>query len=336
MKRERDAADENSRAAGVASRTRFIAPCLATPASRPPAGPQWVTEIKYDGYRIQAHIAAGTVKLLTRSGHDWTGRLGRMRAEVAALPVSSAVIDGEAIVEDVRGRPDFHALQRELKRSESARIALMTFDLLWLDGSDMRQHPLGERKRALAYILGERPAHSLVRFSAHLEDEASEVMRRVCELGLEGIVCKRIDRPYRSGRSGDWIKVKCTVRETFVVGGYVPHKGVHEAVGSLALGYFRGDRLIYAGRVGTGFTAEKAHEIWRTLRAARQKRPPFATAPNREQSADAVWVEPRFAVDIEHRGWTHDDILRHSVFKAFHADVTASEVPPPASLRSSG
>ncbi|MGE0765273.1 MAG: non-homologous end-joining DNA ligase [Hyphomicrobiaceae bacterium] len=313
----------------------FIAPCLAIAVSRPPDGAEWATEIKYDGYRIQAHVAAGTVRLLTRSGLDWTEKLGRVTEELAALHVSSAILDCEAIVQDVRGRPDFHALRREIKKGPAARIALMAFDLLELDGRDMRGCHLLERKRELRRLLEAGPPNGLLRFSDHVTGRAEEMLQSACAHSLEGIVCKRLDRPYRSGRSGDWVKVKCTTVETLVVAGYVPQKGTEEAIGSLSLGFFRDGKLQYAGRVGTGFTADEAHQIWRALQEVRRPISPFDSALDREQSAGAVWVEPRLVVEITHAGWTPDDVLRHSVFKRFCLDRQAADVGPPSSLRPS-
>jgi len=336
MKGMRAVAHEARAEPGGGGYRAFVPPCLATPVTKPPTGRDWIAEIKYDGYRIQAHIASGQVRLLTRSGHDWTEKLGSLPTELADLPVASAIIDGEAIVENADGVPDFHALQREIKKGAAARIALMAFDLLELDGMDMRGRPLRERKRALSDVIGACPGLRLLRFSAHFEDAGDAVMRNVCALGLEGIVCKRANLPYRSGRSGDWVKVKCVVSETFVVCGYVPLRGAEEAVGSLALGYFEDGALRYAGRVGTGFTVAAAHDIWVALQTVRRKRPPFAQPLTREQLANAAWVEPRLAVEITHRGWTQDDILRHAVFTRFRLDLAATDVGVPASRRSSG
>jgi bifunctional non-homologous end joining protein LigD len=332
MKRPREhAIAGGSDAPGEPSRL-FIAPCLATPASNPPVGPQWVYEIKYDGYRVQAHIASGKARLLTRSGLDWTEKLGRVRAELATLGARSAIIDGEAIVEDARGVPDFHALQREIKLGQAAHIVFMAFDILEFDGRDMRERLLPERKSALKQLLGTRPQDALLRFSDHLEGDGGKIFEHVCGLGLEGIVCKRIDRPYRSGRSGDWIKVKCVLVDTFVVGGYAPQKGGDEAVGSLALGFYQAQRLRYAGRVGTGFSVDEAQAIWQVLQTSRRKQPPFDDALDREQKEGVAWVAPHLVVEIAYRGWTHDNVLRHSVFRRFHHDIKPADVGPPASI----
>ncbi len=324
------------RAARAPELSSFIAPCLATAASHPPTGAQWVHEIKYDGYRVQAHIASGEARLLTRSGLDWSDRLGLVRAELAALDARSAIIDGEMIVEDTRGASDFHALQREIKLAAAARIDFVAFDLLELNGCDTRKLLLPERKTELQKLLGVRPAGALLRFSEHIESDGSEVLRHACALGLEGVVSKRIDRPYRSGRSEDWIKVKCVLVERFVVGGYVPQKGADESIGSLVLGYFVDGALRYAGRVGTGFSADEAYAIWHALQAVRRKQPPFDAPLEREQRQGVVWVEPRLVVEIAHRDWTHDNVLRHSAFRRLCLDAVSVEVGTPASLRHSG
>lgn len=308
----------------------FIPPCLATAARRPPGGPHWVYEIKYDGYRAQAHIADGEVRLLTRAGLDWTDRLGRVRAELAAIDARSAVIDGELIVEDARGAPDFQALQRELRSGPTARVVFVAFDLLRLDADNISGRPLLERKAELRRLIT-NPDGGLLRFSDHLVGDGEEILRHVCSLGLEGIVCKRTDRPYRSGRSTDWIKVKCVPSERFVVGGYVEQSGADELVGSLVLGFFRNGQLQYAGRVGTGFSSGESHAIWQALQAVRRARPPFAATLDREQRDGVVWVEPRLVVEVEHRGWTHGNRLRHSVFRGFDRDAAAIDVGPPAS-----
>jgi bifunctional non-homologous end joining protein LigD len=190
----------------------FIKPCLAQEASTPPSGAQWVHEIKFDGIRVQALLAGRTVSLLTRNGLDWTDRLGLVVRELAELKVQNAIIDGEAIVANKSGVADFHGLQCEMRKGARARIVLMAFDLLHLNGVDMRKRPLLDRKSSLRDILGERPS-SLLQFNDHMPGDGQEVLASACKLGLEGIISKRIDRPYRSGRSPDWLKSKCMLND---------------------------------------------------------------------------------------------------------------------------
>jgi bifunctional non-homologous end joining protein LigD len=313
----------------------FVAPSLATLAASPPQGTDWVHEIKYDGYRVQMHVRDGSAVLLTRNGLDWTTKFGKVGAEVRYLDLRAAIIDGEAIVQNDLGVSDFDALQREFKKGAAARIAIVAFDLLMLDGEDWRPRPLLERKSKLKQVLGKRPPGSLLYFGDHMTGAGREMYDRACKLGLEGIVSKRTDRPYRSGRSGDWRKIKCVLTDDLVVIGYVGLKGASEAIGSLVLGYVENRSLHYAGRVGTGFTAAQAHAIWQTLQTIRCPAPPLARALAAVARAGVVWVEPTLVAEVQHRGWTPDNVLRQSAFKTFREDKTASQIGRPESLGSS-
>ena len=208
----------------------FIEPCLATLRSRPPAGANWLHEIKFDGYRIQARIRPRQVKLLTRSGLDWTAKFGiTLAAALADLPVKEAVIDGEVVAEGSGGAPDFSALQDALATGVTERLVFYGFDILYLDGCDLRALPLTDRKAALAAIITKPGA---VRFSEHFEEDGQRLLRHVCLLGLEGVVSKMRDAPYHSGRGKGWIKSKCSNRQEFVVAGYVPSTVSAKAIGS--------------------------------------------------------------------------------------------------------
>jgi bifunctional non-homologous end joining protein LigD len=310
----------------------FIKPCLAQAASEPPSGEEWVHEIKYDGYRVQIHVVAAKVMLFTRTGLDWTRKFGMVVAELEALPVRAAIIDGEAVVENEMGISEFHALERELKKGAAGRILLRAFDLLHLDGDDVRRRPLLERKAMLKTALGERRTSSLLQVSDHMQADGKEVLAGACQLGLEGIVSKRIDRPYRSGRSADWLKAKCLLADAFVVVGYVTSKPASESIGSLALGYYKGRSLIHAGRVGTGFSADQASAIWEALQTIRTEASPLSHALTREQREGIIWVRPALVAQVEYRGWTPDGVLRHSSFKAFRHDKRPATIRSPASL----
>lgn len=311
---------------------RFIAPCLAQPAAVPPTGADWLHEIKYDGYRVQAHIDDGAVRLLTRRGLDWSGRFGRVEREFTRLGVRRAIIDGEAIVQDRRGVADFAALNVELDRGPSSRIAIMAFDLMHCDGRDWRRQPLASRKEKLRSILGRRPAGALLHFSDHMSGDGATLFERTCEMGLEGLVSKRADSPYRSGRLGDWIKSKCVRADPFVIVGYVVSAAASDMVGSLVLGYWDADTLVYAGRVGTGFSARVATALKSLLVPAPP--PPFAAHLTGAQRKGVVWVAPSHVAQVEYRSWTADGILRHASFKDLRRDKPAREIERPASLRS--
>ena len=310
----------------------FFKPCLAQAATEPPSGEDWVHEIKYDGYRIQAHLAASNVSLFTRNAFDWTNKLGDVAGELGKLGVKAAIIDGEAVVQNKSGVSNFHALQRELDKGPKARIALMAFDLLHLEGVDVRRQPLLERKAMLKDVLGTRPKSSLLQFGDHMRGDGKQVFASACKLGLEGIISKRVDRPYHSGRSTDWLKIKCALADAFVVIGYVRSKAASQAIGSLVLGYYDGRTLIYAGRVGTGFSASEAAAIWEALQTVRADDPPLSRRLTREQREGVVWVRPALVAQVEYRGWTPENHLWHSSFKAFRQDKWPSQIGRPASL----
>jgi len=310
----------------------FTSPCLAQARKAPPSGAEWVHETKYDGYRVQALIEGRRVRLLTRTALDWTARFGVVAHELANLGVKDAALDCEAVVLDDNGISRFSALQAELKRGRDARITLIAFDLLHLNGVEVAPLPLGERKQLLEKIVGDcSSAHGLVRTSTHLDGSGAEILKRMCSMGFEGIVSKRLDLPYRAGRNGDWIKVKCVMADPFVVIGYIPSKVAAGMVGSLALGFYDGRRLVYAGRVGSGFTEAEARAMSEGLAAIRADPPKLKTALTPEQCAGLVWIEPRLVAQITYRDVTADGHLRHATFEHFRDDKPARGVArPPA------
>jgi bifunctional non-homologous end joining protein LigD len=286
---------------------RFIPPALATARAKVPAGADYVHEAKLDGYRIQVHLQDGRVALYTRSGLDWSGRLAAVAASVAHLPAGKLVMDGEIVSVDAGGRPNFSALQDDLKRGRNDRMVYYAFDLLHLDGFDTRAAPLVARKRVLGSFLAEASVPGVM-YSEHFVDGAG-LYARASELELEGVVSKRAEAPYRSGRSEDWVKVKCPRRGRFVVVGYVPGAG---GIAALRLGRRDGDQLRYVGKVGTGFTRETAAAVRRQLEAVAVKRSPL-TSPIR--SPDTTWVAPQFEAEITYGHLTNDGLVRHALFK---------------------
>ena len=322
--------------ARAGSTLAFIPPCLARAIDAPPHGNDWIHEVKFDGYRIQAHLQGGRVRLLTRNGHDWTEKLGKVGDDLQTLSVRSAIIDGEAIVQDAAGVADFAALTSELKRGQSTRIVVMAFDLLHLDGADLRERPLLERKATLQRLLERTSMPDLLAYSDHITGAAAAILAKVCEIGAEGIVSKRADRPYRSGRGGDWVKVKCRIVDPFVIIGYVTNTAASEAVGSLVLGYYDGPSLVYAGRVGTGFSARIAAQLWHALQPLVTTAPPLARKLDREQRLGVNWVSPRLVARIEYRAWTDDKILRHATFQGLRGDKAARAIGHPSSQRVPG
>ncbi|MBS0248525.1 MAG: DNA ligase D [Proteobacteria bacterium] len=305
----------------------FVAPCLATLADKAPDSAHWIHEIKFDGYRLQARLDRGKVKLLTRKGLDWTRKFTGIADAVARLPADNAVIDGELVVEDDKGVSSFSLLQQELKSGRQDRLVYYVFDLLYFDGADLRALPLHERKAALAGLVGKAGARSPLRFSESLAEPGPVLLKHACRLGLEGIISKRDDAPYRSGRGHDWLKAKCTGRQEFVIAGFVPSTADNRAVGALVLGVYDRGKLIYAGRTGTGFTQDSARELYRKLRAVQRLRTPFATVPAEERGVRApIWIEPKFIAEVDFRGWTHGDRVRQASFQGLREDKTPTDV----------
>jgi DNA polymerase-1 len=296
---------------------------LPTLKDKPPASRGWVHEIKFDGYRIQAQLADGEAKLLTRNGYDWTPRFARIAVALRKLPVHRIVLDGEMVVQSAAGASDFAALVDDLERGRQDRFVYFAFDLLHLDGFDIVDAPLLERKRVLAALLAEAGAGPIA-YSEHLDVDGDEMFTRAAAMGLEGIVSKRADAPYRSGRSKSWLKVKRVKREAVTIVGY----GLSgERLATLHVARRVGAYHVYAGQVGTGFSGRAAAELQRRLKPLLVEEPavivPTRTARDR-------WVKPALAAEIEYRDITEDRLLRHAAFQSLVEPMEPTPLPEPS------
>jgi bifunctional non-homologous end joining protein LigD len=304
----------------------FVEPSLAAQCERPPSGPKWVHEIKYDGYRIQARIDGGIVKLLTRKNLDWTDRFSSIANALKALSLGSALLDGEIVVEEQNGIASFNGLQADLSAGRQDRMRYHVFDLLYCDGYDLTPATLIDRKRVLQQVLAALPDGSPVRFSEHLDTDGPTMFEHAGRLGLEGIVSKRKDQPYRPGRGEHWLKSKCVERQEFIILGYIPSTVAAGMVGALLLGYREGGKLLYAGRVGTGWSAAQAAALKQDLEKIAAAKPEFAKPLPAGADKGARWCEPRLVCDVQHRGWSADGLIRQSSFKGLREDKSADEV----------
>lgn len=303
-----------------------IEPCLATLVAKPPEASHWAFEIKWDGYRVHVHVEPGGVRIVTRGGHDWTHRFPGIAAAAAALDLGSAILDGEAVVLDERGVSSFAALQQTLGGRGGRRISpeaiFYAFDILYLDGRDLRPRSLEERRSELRAVLADAdPSRALIRLSDEVDGDGGNLLREACRMGLEGIIAKDRRRPYRSGRGTDWLKVKCVASEGFAIVGYEPSPAARGGLGKLLVACREGEELAYVGGVGTGFTDPVARALRQRLDALRRDRPAVELRARR-----VVWVDPVLVAEIEFRGWTGDGMLRHASYKGLRESEDADAI----------
>ena len=300
-------------------------PQLASLISSPPSGADWCHEIKYDGYRIGCRVARGRVTLTSRNGKDWTAAFPEIVEAASRLETTDALIDGEVAVVLPDGRTSFQALQNAASSGlMRGNLVYFVFDLLRLDGADIRQEPLVRRKAQLVSLTGR--ATGRIRYSDHITGDGKAFLAEACRVGLEGIVSKRLDKPYRPGRGSDWVKAKCGRRQEFVIGGFTDPEGTRAGLGALLIGYYASGRLVFAGKVGTGFTHAGALELRRTLDAIAQDDSPFDPLPPRAIARRAHWVRPTLVGEVSFTEWTGDGMIRHPSFAGLRRDKPARDV----------
>jgi bifunctional non-homologous end joining protein LigD len=289
-----------------------IEPCLALLKTTAPAGGEWAFEVKWDGYRLAIHIEPARVRLITRGGHDWTHRFPAIAAAASQLGVATAILDGEAVVLDEQGRSDFGALQRSLggrggKRTSTESI-FYAFDLLYFDGHDLTRTELSVRRHLLEDLI--EGASGAIQLSEEVGGDGARLLENACAIGLEGIVAKHRASTYRSGRTGDWVKIKCVQSESFMVVGYEQSASARGGIGSLLLAGRNGDDWVYVGSVGTGFNTKDAEYLHKTLDKLETKQPIVPL-----KGKNLVFTLPTLIAEIEFRGWTKDGNLRHASYK---------------------
>jgi bifunctional non-homologous end joining protein LigD len=305
---------------------RKVKPQLATLVKAAPAGDDWLNEIKFDGYRMVCHIEGRKVTFSSRNGLDWTARVPHLVQAARGLGVGSAILDGEVVALTTDGSSSFQDLQNAFSENRAGQLVYYVFDLLYLDGRNLMKVPLNERKQLLETVVTN--SQGPIRDAGYIVGQGPEFYDEICKRKLEGIICKRRDRPYVPGRSTDWLKVKCAHREEFVVGGFTRPSGSRIGFGALLLGYYdREHELRFAGRVGTGFNDKTLHDLHQQLAKLEQPESPFADLKGRTGQARGVrWVQPRLVAQVSFSEWTREGHLRHPAYLGLREDKAAKDV----------
>lgn len=327
-------ANELARRAGKLSGARKrkqptdFKPQLATLGTAVPTGDGWIHEMKFDGYRLLAFYEQGGVRLITRNGKDWTHKFPTVANALRALSIEDGILDGEIVYMNEQGVSNFQMLQNTLKRGNDHRVCYYLFDVPHCAGYDLTSTPLGERKQLLSSLLAAagQANDAVVRMSDHIVGRGKEVLANACRLGLEGIISKRAGSSYSQSRASTWVKAKCHQRQEFVICGYTEPTGARIGFGALLLGYYDEDKLVYAGRVGTGFNSDSLRRLHQQLRQRQTRTSPLAEPLSGTKSRGVTWVRPELVCEVEFTEWTDDGLLRHPSFQGLREDKPVDQV----------
>lgn len=305
---------------------QWVPPQLALLEERPPAGDKWLHEVKFDGYRIFSYREKDGLRLVTRNNLDWTAKLNNVAQSVGRLPGQEFILDGEICLLDSEGKASFKLLQQHLKQLDSSPIVYFVFDILYLDGWDLRRVRLIERKRILSEFMSRAFVSSII-YTDHQLGRGGEVFETACSLQWEGVISKHIDSVSTPGRQPSWVKSKCVHEEEFIIVGYTPHSSLSNQIGALLLGQWSISiprKLRYCGKVGTGFSAKERAELFTKL--SREEVSVLNISGMPQRAKNVHWVRPMYVAQIVFTEWTRDRILRHPSFQGLRFDKSASEV----------
>ena len=316
---------KNLPGARKAAMPEFVPPQLATLTDKPPSSDEWFHELKFDGYRLLCHLEGRQVHFWTRNRKDWTAKFANVGKAIKALPVKTAILDGEIVALDSTGRASFQRLQNSINKGGGSGLIFHIFDLIYIEGFNLTHCPLRERKRVLAELLEPLGDTGLLRYSDHIEGNGAQFFKEACKHGLEGIVSKQADSVYESTRSRNWLKIKCIRRQEFVIAGYtLSDKGL--PFSSLVLGFYDRGKLIYAGRAGTGYSNQMRVDLKKKLDKIVVDKRPFEQIPKDPDLRRAVWTEPKFVGEVAFSEWTDEGVIRHPSFQGLREDKKPKDV----------
>ncbi len=302
-------------------------PQLATLVEAAPESDDWLNEFKFDGYRVLVRLKDGHATLFTRAGNDWTSKWASLARACEGLPARQAWLDGEVVALDEAGRISFQLLQNWARAGQKVSLSCYLFDLMYLDGVDLRKSPLAERKQLLRELMQDQPKSGPLLFSEHIQGHGPEVYAQVCANQMEGIISKRADGPYHGMRSRDWLKVKCALRQEFVIGGFTDPEGSRSHFGALLLGVYNdAGELLYSGKVGTGFNEQTLAKVWKQVSKLETAKPHFHKPPTGADARGVHWVEPKLVAEVRFGEWTGDGNVRHSSFIGLREDKKPTEI----------